>query len=256
MSTIAIIPTYNEIDNLEGLVSELLEHVSSLHILIVDDASPDGTGELADELARADDRLSVLHRSGKLGLGTAYIEGFAIALARNYEYIVQMDADRSHRPIDLPLLLERAQDADVAIGSRNIPGGRTVGWSLFRRILSRGGSLYVQAILHMGLKDSTSGFRCFRSSSLDGIDLTRVRSTGYGFQVEMNYLWHLAGCRIVEAPIVFPNRTMGRSKMSLRIAMEAALLVWQLRREHGHQAVTRPTTTSLSIESAVRDATA
>ena len=229
MGTLVIIPTYNERENLPRLVAQVLAVAADLRILVVDDGSPDGTGAIAERLARETGRVQVLHRAGKLGLGSAYRDGFAHALSHGYDYVVEMDADFSHRPEDLPGLLAAARTADVAIGSRNVPGGRTENWSRLRTLISRGGSLYARLILGLPVKDCTSGFKCFRREALAALDLGAVRSNGFGFQVEMNYLCHRAGFRLVEVPIVFPDRTAGASKMSGRIVVEALGLVWQLR---------------------------
>ena len=227
--TIAIVPTYNESENLLRLVPTLLNQSPSLEVLVVDDASPDGTGEVADSLAERTDRVQVMHRAGKLGLGTAYLAGFRHALDHGYDYVVQMDADFSHRPEDMPRLLEAARSADLVIGSRNIAGGRVENWSLLRQFVSRGGSFYARKLLKLQIRDCTSGFKCWRREALEALDLSSVASNGYGFQVEMNYLCHRAGLGISEVPIVFPDRTAGRSKMSLKICLEAAVLVWKLR---------------------------
>jgi dolichol-phosphate mannosyltransferase len=230
MQPIVIIPTYNERDNLERLVDAVLAVEPALHVLVIDDNSPDGTGELADAIALASSgRVHVLHRAGKMGLGTAYVAGFRYALARNYTHIVEMDADFSHRPEDLPRLLEATASADVVIGSRNVPGGRAENWSLLRHVISKGGSLYARTILGLSIRDCTGGFKCFSSSALASLPLHQVTSNGYGFQVEMNYLCHRAGFQIVEVPIVFPDRKVGQSKMSRNIILEAMLLVWKLR---------------------------
>ena len=231
MKSMILMPTYNERDNLALLVPAILEVHSALDILIVDDGSPDGTGELAESFAKHTDRVRVLQRGSKQGLGTAYVAGFRYALANRYEYIVQMDADFSHRPDDLPRLLRAAEEADLVIGSRNVPGGRVENWSLVRRFISKGGSLYARSLLGLSIKDCTGGFKCFHRSVLEKLDLDNVRSNGYGFQVEINHLCHRAGFRIVEVPIVFPDRTAGQSKMSMRIVVEAAGLVWKLRSE-------------------------
>jgi dolichol-phosphate mannosyltransferase len=227
--SLIIIPTYNERENLPRLVAALLENAPSFEVLVVDDGSPDGTGEIAEALAQKTSRVHVLHRKGKLGLGTAYVVGFKYALSNDYEYVIQMDADFSHRPEDLPLLLEATRSADVAIGSRNVPGGQTENWSLMRRFISKGGSSYARTFLNLPVRDCTSGFKCFRRQVLEALDLDSVKSNGYGFQVEMNYLCHRAGFRIAEVPIVFPDRTAGQSKMSWQIFLEAVTLVWKLR---------------------------
>ena len=224
-TTLIIIPTYNERENLPSLVSEILSIDSSLQILVIDDGSPDGTGQLAEDLAVETGRLSVVHRPGKQGLGTAYVRGFAYALRNGYERVVQMDADFSHRPGDLPLLLEALERVDVAVGSRNVPGGRATHWSLLRDLLSKGGSLYARALLRLPIRDCTSGFKCFRREALDALDLDALGSNGFGFQVEVNYALACAGMRFAEVPIIFPNRERGASKMSVQIFFEAAWLV-------------------------------
>ncbi len=229
--TIVIVPTYNERDNLPRLARALLDLDPTLTLLVVDDNSPDGTGDLADSLASTDSRVHVLHRAGKEGLGRAYVAGFRLALEWGYDRIVEMDCDFSHRPEDLPRLLAAADTADVVIGSRNVPGGRAVDWSPIRHLISKGGSLYTRLLLGLPVRDCTSGFKCFRRDVLAALDLDRVASNGYGFQVELNYLAHRAGFRLVEVPIIFPDRTVGSSKMSGRIVLEAALMVWNLRRQ-------------------------
>jgi dolichol-phosphate mannosyltransferase len=197
--------------------------------LIVDDASPDGTGEIAETLAQESPRVRVMHRPGKQGLGTAYVAGFQYALAGGYDRVVEMDADFSHRPEDLPRLLEAAETADVVVGSRKVRGGRVVGWSPLRHILSAGGSLYTRLVLGLPVKDCTSGFMCLHRSVLSALDFARVRSNGYSFLLEMKYLCYRSGFRLVEVPIVFPDRKVGRSKMSLAIILEAMARVWGLR---------------------------
>ncbi len=232
MRTLVIVPTYNERENLTLLVQETVLVDPSLDVLVVDDGSPDGTGALAESLARKESRLHVIHRQGKQGLGTAYLTGFRYAIAHGFDRIVQMDADFSHRPRDLRLLLDASAGADVVIGSRYVPGGQVENWSLLRRIISEGGSLYARRLLGLPVVDCTSGFKCFRREVLASLDLEQVHSRGYGFQVEMNYLCHRAGFRIVEVPITFPDRSAGRSKMSPGIFLEALLLVWRLGRQN------------------------
>src|SRR5262245_30775233 len=226
---VVVIPTYNERENLGRLVSEVLGVRADLDVLIVDDNSPDGTGDIADELARAEPRVSVLHRTRKDGLGSAYLAGFRRALAAQYDYVAQMDADFSHRVEDLPGLIAAAETADVAIGSRNVAGGHAVDRSPIRRLVSAGGSAYARLLLGLPVRDCTGGFKCFRREALLGIDLDAVRSRGYAFQVEMNHLCHRAGLRLVEVPIVFPDRVAGRSKMTWRIFVEGWLAVIRLR---------------------------
>jgi len=227
--TLIIIPTYNEGDNLVQLVDAILAVDPAPDILVVDDNSPDGTGKLAEALATRTPRVHVLHRAGKLGLGTAYVAGFHYALGHDYDYVVEMDADFSHRPEDLPHLLHAAETADVVIGSRNVPGGRAVNWSPVRHLISKGGSLYARLLLHLPIRDCTSGFKCLSCAALEALDLAALRSNGYAFQVEVNYACARAGMRFAEVPIVFPDRVNGTSKMSGSIVAEAALLVVRLR---------------------------
>jgi dolichol-phosphate mannosyltransferase len=229
MQTIVVIPTFNERENLGPLVASILALEPPLDILVVDDNSPDGTGDLADEMARADQRVHVLHRPSKQGLGPAYRDGFRFALANGFSHVVEMDADGSHRPEDLPRLLSASASADLVIGSRNVAGGRAENWSWIRHVVSKGGSLYTRLVLGLPIRDCTSGFKCFRATVLESIPLGQVTANGYGFQVEMNWLTHRFGFRIAEVPIVFPNRRRGTSKMSMRIVAEALLLVLRLR---------------------------
>ncbi len=227
-AALIIIPTYNERENLPRLVHEILGTEPTLEILFVDDRSPDGTGELADRLADETDRVHVMHRAGKMGLGTAYVAGFKYALNNGYDYILQMDADFSHRPQDLPRLLQAAETADVVIGSRNVPGGQTLDWSPLRGLISKGGSLYSRLLLRLPVRDCTGGFKCFRRRALEVLDLDHLNASGFGFQVEVNYALARAGMRFAEVPIIFPNRANGKSKMSSHIMFEAALLVLRL----------------------------
>jgi dolichol-phosphate mannosyltransferase len=242
---LVIVPTYNERENLGVLLEALWRHCPDANVLVVDDASPDGTGDFADAIALTEPRLQVLHRAAKTGLGTAYVDGFRIALAQGFELVVEMDADLSHRPEDLVHLLEAAAAADLVIGSRNIPGGGVVGWSAIRRMISRGGSLYTRLILSLPVHDCTSGFKCFRREALMALDLSKLRSNGYGFQVEVNHLCHLAGLRIVEVPITFPDRMRGHSKMSSKIVLEAMIVVLGLRfGRRRNAAVAKPVATA------------
>jgi dolichol-phosphate mannosyltransferase len=228
--TLIIVPTYNERENVAQVVDQFLAPVAGSELLFVDDNSPDGTGAVIDEIAARDPRVHVLHRAGKLGLGTAYLEGFAWALARDYAFIVEMDADFSHDPRFLPALVAAARDgADVAVGSRYVEGGGTVNWGLGRQAISRFGGAYARAILGLDVRDMTSGFVCYRRSTLERLDLGAVRSNGYGFQIEMKYRAHRAGLSLVEIPIVFEDRRVGQSKMSRAIVAEALLMVWRLR---------------------------
>lgn len=225
-----IVPTYNEAENVRGIAERLLEALPQADLLIVDDNSPDGTGAIADEMAAANPRVHVLHRAGKLGLGTAYIEGFRWGLARPYEYLFEMDADGSHDPKYLPQMFALAEDgADAVVGSRNIPGGGTVNWGIGRQLLSKGGSFYARTILGIDVRDVTAGFVCWRRNVLESLDLASVDSNGYSFQIEMKYRAIKRGFRIVETPIVFVDRRVGQSKMSRAIVGEALLKVWALR---------------------------
>lgn len=221
MNTIVIMPTYNERDNIEAIVARLLAAVPRVHVLIVDDGSPDGTGGIADDLADLHPGVHVLHRTTKDGLGAAYRAGFAWALARGFDAIVEMDADGSHRPEELPRLLDALQRVDMAVGSRWVDGGSVVGWPLHRRLLSLGGSAYARAALSLAQKDVTGGYRAFRADALRRIAPEELVSQGYGFQVELLWRASLNGCRIEEVPITFAERTAGRSKMSMRIVFEA-----------------------------------
>ena len=225
-----ITPTYNERDNLPELVRRTLEVVPEAHIMVVDDASPDGTGAVADELAEEDPRVFVLHRTGKLGLGSAYIDAFRFGLAEGYDLLFEMDTDLSHDPRHLPSFLEAFErGADVVIGSRNVPGGGVEGWGPGRHLLSKGGSFYSRIILGLDIKDLTSGYKGFRADVLRDIDLDSVRSEGYSFQIELTYRAIRRGFRVEEVPITFVDRRAGHSKMSRRIFTEAVMLVPKLR---------------------------
>jgi dolichol-phosphate mannosyltransferase len=218
---LVIIPTYNERENVDSIVSRTRAAVADAHVLIVDDASPDGTGDRADELAADDDQVLVLHRAGKQGLGAAYIAAFRWGLERDYDVLVEMDADGSHRPEDLPRLLAALHDADLVLGSRWVPGGRVVNWSKRREILSRGASIYSRLLLDLPLRDVTGGFRAFRATTLEKIGLDKVESQGYCFQIDLALRAIRAGMRVVEIPITFVDRTKGASKMSRAIMVEA-----------------------------------
>ena len=225
-----VVPTYNERDNVRGIAGSLLAALPGTELLFVDDNSPDGTGALLDELVAAERRIHVMHRAGKLGLGTAYIEGFGWGLARGYGHLFQMDADGSHDPRYLPQMLALAEDgADVVVGSRYVPGGGTENWGLGRRLLSRGGSLYARTILGVDLRDITAGFMCWRRAALEAIELSSITSNGYSFQIEIKYRAIQKNLRVVETPINFVDRRVGQSKMSRAIFVEALLRVWRLR---------------------------
>ncbi len=226
---LVVMPTYNERSNLEPLVRDALAYLDA-DVLVVDDASPDGTGEVADRLAAADARVRVLHRSRKLGLGTAYIAGFRAAIAAGYDLVFEMDADFSHPPWDLPRLAAASAHADLVIGSRYVPGGSTLGWSLRRRLLSRGANLYARTLLGLAVRDTTAGFRCYDVRKLAQLDLAAVAAEGYAFQVEMAFRMARMGFSIAEIPIHFTDRAVGQSKMDARIAREAIWLVPALRR--------------------------
>lgn len=238
MRTVVVIPTYNEIESLPGALDRVRAAVPAAHVLVVDDSSPDGTGDLADQRAAADDHVHVLHRSQKNGLGPAYLAGFAWALAQGFELVVEMDADGSHRAEDLALLVERAEMADrpdLVIGSRWVSGGATPGWDAKRVALSRAGNLYIGAMLGTRVKDATAGFRVYRADLLRRMDLGAVEATGYGFQVNMTKLVEEAGGRIVEMPITFVEREAGVSKLSGGIFTEELALVtrWGLVKRAG-----------------------
>jgi len=224
---LAVVPTYNEIATLERVVRRSLAASPGLHVLVVDDASPDGTGQLADALAAADDRVAVLHRPGKGGLGPAYRAGFAWGLERGYEALCEMDADLSHDPADLPRLIGALENADLAIGSRYVPGGAVVDWPPYRLALSSVGNRYVHLMTGLPVADATSGFRAFRRSVLETLDLSTVLSDGYSFQLEMVLRTWRAGFRVVELPITFTERSEGASKISRQIVIEA---VWRTAR--------------------------
>jgi len=224
-----IIPTYNELENLPALVAAIFEVTAEVHLLVVDDGSPDGTGELADQMAAADPRVHVLHRAGKLGLGTAYIAGFKWALARDYPLVFEMDADFSHQPRYIPDFIAKSAEADLVLGCRYIKGGGTEDWGLWRKAVSRGGNLYARAVLWLPFRDLTGGFKCFRRKVLEAIDLDGVKSTGYAFQIELTYRAYKRGFRVAEVPIIFPDRRVGQSKMSGSIVREAMLNVVKLR---------------------------
>lgn len=227
---LVVTPTYNERDNLSAFVAGIREVLPLAELLIVDDASPDGTGELADRIAARDARVHCLHRAGKLGLGTAYVEGFAWALARGYPLVAEMDADLSHDARDLVRLVAAVeQGADLALGSRGVPGGGVVGWGLGRHLLSKGGSLYARAVLGLDLRDLTTGFKVYRREALLAIEPASLRSNGYAFQIETTFRAVAYGLRVEEVPIVFCDRQVGRSKMSRGIFLEAIVGVWRMR---------------------------
>jgi dolichol-phosphate mannosyltransferase len=222
-----IIPTYNERDNLESIVTRLRAAVPAADILVVDDNSPDGTGEIADKLATSDASVHVLHRQGKSGLGAAYIAGFGWALERDYGVLVEMDADGSHDPQDLPRMLAALDDADLVIGSRYVPGGTTVNWPKSREALSRGANAYVRLMLGIGVRDATGGYRAYRADTLRALGLEQVESQGYCFQVDLTLRTVQEGFAVAEVPITFTERARGASKMSRAVVAEALWRVTQ-----------------------------
>ena len=225
-----VTPTYNERENLPVFVESVLAAAPGAHLMIVDDASPDGTGALADELASRDPRIRVLHRPAKMGLGTAYVEAFQRGLKEGYRSFFEMDTDLSHDPRYLPDFFRALESgADVVVGSRNIPGGGVEGWGLGRHVLSKGGSLYSRLVLGVGVHDLTTGYKAFSRRALESIQLESVHSSGYSFQIEMTYRALQAGLKVVEVPIVFVDRRAGQSKMDRRIFLEAVGVVWKLR---------------------------
>ena len=226
---LVVIPTYNERENIPLLLPRVLEY-PELSVLVVDDGSPDGTGDLVAAELPSNERVHLLRRAGKQGLGTAYVAGFRYALERGADYVFEMDADFSHDPRYLPDLLHAAETAyDLVIGSRYVPGGGTTDWGLMRQLISRGGNIYARLILGLPLSDMTGGYRCYRRTALQAINLDRIRSNGYSFQIEMAYRVHQAGLRIGEVPIMFPDRRVGASKMSKNIVLEALANVVKLR---------------------------
>lgn len=224
-----IIPTYNERENLPELLRRIFAEGLPLEVLIIDDNSPDGTGAAADALAAADPRVHVMHRPGKMGLGSAYVSGFRHAIEHGYDAVFEMDADFSHNPDSLPEFLRELEKADLVVGSRYLHGVTVVNWPLKRLILSYLANVYSRVITGMPIKDATGGFKCFRRQVLESLDLSRVKSDGYGFQIEINFKAWRKGFRIREIPILFVDRRAGESKMSRRIVWEAAWMVWRLR---------------------------
>lgn len=228
--TLIVVPTYNERANIEPFLRAVRGTVPEATLLVVDDNSPDGTGDLVDTLAKSDSHIQVMHRAGKLGLGTAYLEAFAWGLAKNFDRFVEMDADFSHDPKylkDFSAALDAG--ADVVVGSRNIPGGTVEGWGAGRHVISKGGSLYSRLVLGVNIHDLTTGYKAFTRHALETLDLSKVQSNGYCFQIEMTYRALKRGLKVVEVPIVFVDRRVGQSKMSRKIFVEALGAVWKLR---------------------------
>jgi len=229
VKSLVVIPTYNERDNIERLVGEILAQGEEIEILIVDDNSPDGTGEIVDELVKVNSRIHVIHRSGKLGLGSAYREGFKFALRAGSDYVFEMDADFSHDPAMIPHFLDKIKEYDVVIGSRYLNGVSVVNWPIRRLMLSYCANVYARMITGLNISDCTGGFKCFRRNVLESIDLDRIKSDGYSFQIEMNFRCKERGFKIVELPIIFIDRHAGMSKMSKKIVREAVVMVWKLK---------------------------
>ncbi len=231
--TLIVMPTYNERENLPRMAQQLLQLPVKVELLIVDDNSPDGTGQLADDLAAKHPEIHVLHRAEKNGLGRAYLAGFKWALDRNYEFVFEMDGDFSHNPNDIPVLLAAAQDADLVLGSRYINGIRIINWPLSRLMLSKGAAAYVKIITGLPMTDPTGGYKCFRRRALAALNLGAVQSNGYSFQIELTHQLWRQGYRIAEVPIIFTERVQGHSKMSGHIVREALWMVWRLWFQNG-----------------------
>jgi dolichol-phosphate mannosyltransferase len=226
---VVIIPTYNERKNIEKLIPDIIELYPNINILVVDDNSPDGTGDYVESLSQHDDRIHILKRKGKMGLGTAYAEGFKYALKNDYDLIIQMDADYSHDPKVIADFLEAIKENDLVIGSRYITGVNVINWPMRRLLLSYFANFYTRVITGMPIKDATGGFKCFRKEVLASFDLDKIRSNGYAFQIEMNFKTFKKKFRIKEVPIIFVDRVEGTSKMSKKIVHEAIFMVWKLR---------------------------
>ena len=231
--TLIVMPTYNERENLPLMAERLLSLAAKVHLLVVDDNSPDGTGQLADELAAGHPEIHVLHRQAKSGFGRAYLAGFKWALERDYEFVFEMDGDFSHNPDDIPAFLEAAKGADLVLGSRYINGIRIINWPLSRLMLSKGAATYVRLITGMPFTDPTGGYKCFRRRALQAINLDAVQSNGYSFQIELTHKLWRQGMKIVEVPIIFTERAQGHSKMSGHIIREAVFMVWRLWFQNG-----------------------
>ncbi len=227
--SLVIIPTYNELDNMPKLIPLVLSQDDNINILVVDDNSPDGTADYVEELAMKNDRIHLIKREGKMGLGTAYIAGFKYALQNNYDYIFEMDADFSHDPNEIKNFLAAIKDSDLILGSRYIHGVRVLNWPMRRLLLSFFASVYTRIITGMPVRDATGGFKCFRRKVLEAINLDKIKSNGYSFQIEMTFKAYAKGFKIKEIPIVFIDRVKGKSKMSRKIVREAVTMVWKLR---------------------------
>ena len=226
---LVVTPTYNEADNIEKFIEKVLAQRPDIEMLVVDDNSPDKTGDIVDQLKSENPRIHVLHRPVKMGLGTAYVEGFKFALANGFSHVFEMDADFSHNPEEIPRMLEKAKSYDLVIGSRYYRGVRVINWPIRRLVLSYAANVYTRVITGMPLKDATGGFKCFRREVLEAIDLSSVTSNGYAFQIEMNFKAFTKGFKLIEHPIIFADRTSGASKMSRKIVYEAVFMVWKLK---------------------------
>jgi dolichol-phosphate mannosyltransferase len=227
--SLIIIPTYNELDNLPKLIPDILDRYDNIDILVVDDNSPDGSGDYVEQIINNNGRLKLIRREKKMGLGTAYITGFKYALQNNYDYVFEMDADYSHDPVEIKNFLEAIKTYDLVLGSRYITGVNVVNWPMRRLLLSYFANLYTRIITGLPIKDTTGGFKCFRRNVLESIDLDKIKSNGYAFQIELNFKAYKKGFKICEIPIIFVDRVKGNSKMSKKIVREAIFMVWKLR---------------------------
>ncbi len=251
MRSLIVIPTYNERENIVTLIQEVFAAAPTTDLLIIDDNSPDGTGALVDSLAARIPQLRVLHRPGKLGLGTAYVRGFEYAIEQGYDYVFEMDADFSHDPRYLPSFFQAAQNAELVIGSRYVPGGGTPNWSALRKFISGGGNIFARAVLGIPVHDCTSGYRCYATAALRALNLNAIQAQGYAFQIELVYNIWKSGFRIREVPIIFVDRRVGKSKMSRTIFIEA--FTWVMRtRFTGDKAVRKPQGQRVNQPDAVR----
>ncbi|MBU1299420.1 MAG: polyprenol monophosphomannose synthase [Bacteroidetes bacterium] len=227
--TLVVTPTYNEAENIQKLIESVLSQDPDVEMLVVDDNSPDGTATIVEQMQKDNFRIHLINRTGKMGLGTAYVAGFKYAIEKKFDYILEMDADFSHNPNDIPNFLKKIQEFDVVLGSRYFGGVRILNWPIRRLILSYGASLYTRIITGLPIKDATGGFKCFRRNVLEAINLDEIKSNGYAFQIEMNFKAWKKGFKIFELPIIFIDRTSGHSKMSKKIVYEAVFLVWKLK---------------------------
>ena len=227
--TLVVTPTYDEAENIEKFIAQVLAQSPEIEILVIDDNSPDGTGDIVERVKAQNPRVHLIRRPRKMGLGTAYVEGFKFAIARGYDHVFEMDADFSHSPEEIPRFLEKAQSCDLVLGSRYTNGVRVVNWPIRRLILSYAANVYTRIITGMPVKDATGGFKCFKRKVLEAIDLDKVRSNGYAFQIEMSFKAWSKGFKVCEHPIVFEDRRSGVSKMSKKIIYEAVFMVWKLK---------------------------